>query len=342
MKSFVALTLTETFKEKMIYLILCFLFSTVSFAHDDHDWRQDYEAYLLVNYQIPFAQKSFNSKSLDILNGRIDMDAFARDLAIFSGVRPVPGTSEVINERKSNLKLDLARKFLKEEYEKLGYEVSFHPFGAGTNFIAEKKGNKTPQKVLILSSHIDSVGNAGANDNGTGTIGLLAVARELAKKEYASTVRILGFDREERGLLGSDAYVATIQNKKDIIGDINFEMMGYHSRNDGAFHVIDCDRTIFGTPVSKVGSDVLSKAMKESIRSLNLSLSVVPTCTNRSDHASFWRHKIPAIVISENFFGGDADPCYHARCDIFDDRLNMPYMANILEATLKTTENFIR
>jgi Zn-dependent M28 family amino/carboxypeptidase len=165
----------------------------------------------------------------------------------------------------------------------------------------------------------------------------ITVSKELAKNNYPNTVRVLGFDREEKGLLGSDAYVATIKNKAEIIGNINFEMMGFHRRNDGGFHVIDCERAfLFGTP-----SEKLSIEIKNSISKLGLDLKVVKACTNRSDHASFWRAKIPAIVISENFFGGDADPCYHSKCDVVDERLNYSYMERIMEAVLNASETLL-
>ena len=304
--------------------LLILLLTFNAWAHDEHDWREDYEAYLSVEVESHFQTKSFRS-----LPSRIDMEFFKEKLKTFASF-----------ERKSNENLDIARKFLKIEYEKLGFEVSFHPFGSGTNFIAEKKGSVSPEKVLILSSHIDSVGNKGANDNGTGTIGVLAVARVLSQKSYPYTVRVLGFDREERGLKGSDAYVASLQAKKNIIGDINFEMMGYHKRNDGGFHLIDCERP-FIFQRSRLESEFLSAEVKKSIESLGLPLQVVKTCTNRSDHASFWRHNIPAIVISENFFGGDGDPCYHSRCDVVDERLNYDYMSLILEAVLDASEKLL-
>lgn len=300
----------------MKYLILAII-SLNAFAHDSHDWREDYEAYLAVEVETPLFRKvKLNTPK------RVDMEFFREKLASFASI-----------ERKSNENLDIARAMLADEYKKIGFEVSLHPFGSGTNFIAEKKGTKNPEKVLVLSSHIDSVGNKGANDNGTGTIGVLAVAKELAKNEYDFTIRVLGFDREERGLLGSDAYVAALQDKKNIIGDINFEMMGYHKKNDGGFHLIDCDKP-FIWDVRRQESEFLSSEVKKSIETLGLDLHVVKTCTNRSDHASFWRHKIPAVVISENFFGGDADPCYHSRCDVVDERLNYQYMGKILEAVL--------
>lgn len=307
----------------MKYLLIALL-SVPAFAHDSHDWREDYEAYLAVEVKAPL----FRKLKVNTPN-RVDMDFFREKLKAFASI-----------ERKSNENLDIARAMLTEEYKKIGFEVELHPFGTGTNLIAEKKGVKNPEKILVLSSHIDSVGNKGANDNGTGTIGVLAVARELAKSNYDFTIRVLGFDREERGLLGSDAYVAALPNKKDIIGNINFEMMGYHKKNDGAFHLIDCDKP-FIWDVRRLESEFLSKEVKNSIETLGLDLHVVKTCTNRSDHASFWRHKIPAIVISENFFGGDADPCYHARCDVVDERLNYLYMSKILEAVLDASEKLI-
>lgn len=302
------------------------LISTLAMAHEDHDWRLDYEAYLNVSQDVSLRNKSFRTL---VSTPRLDMTFFKEKLATFASI-----------DRKNTVDLDKSRAFLAEEYKKLGFEVSLQPFGTGVNFIAEKKGLKDPQKVLILSSHIDTVGNKGANDNGTGTIGVLTVAKELANSNYDRTIRILGFDREERGLLGSDAYVATITEKKNIIGDINFEMMGYHSKNDGGFHVIDCDKP-FLFNVARPGSQFLSAEVKNSISTLGLDLNIVKTCTGRSDHASFWRANIPAIVISENFFGGDGDPCYHSKCDVVDERLNYDYMGKILESVLHTTEKLI-
>ena len=159
------------------------------------------------------------------------------------------------------------------------------------------------------------------------------MAQELAKNNYAYTVRVLGFDKEETGLVGSDAYVASLQNKSNIIGNINFEMMGVNSRKDGSFHVIDCQ---------KATSVAISNEIRSSIANLGLPLTIVKACTDRSDHASFWRHNLPAVVISENFFGGDADACYHAKCDIVDERLDYGYMGNILEAVLDATEHLLK
>lgn len=310
----------------MPFLLL--LLIPLTFAHGGHDWRTDYLGFLSAEYDIvPQSAKATPRR------GQIDMGAFRRNLAIFSGEAPFrhDGTDVTISERGSAQKLDLARAFLKSQYEALGFVVSFQPFATGVNFIAEKRGTKFPQKFLVLSSHIDSVGNKGANDNGTGTIGVLEVARVLAQSNYEYSVRVLGFDREERGLKGSDAYTATL-DKTTIIGNVNFEMMGTNSRQDGAFHIIDCNRS---------ESVFLTAKLREAIGDLALPLTIVKGCTDRSDHASFWRRGMPAVVISENFFGGDSDPCYHARCDVMDDRMNYEYMGRILEMTLSAVESIL-
>jgi hypothetical protein len=304
------------------FLLFLILLSSTLYAHNDlHDWRTDYEAFLSVAYDLPLNNgESISSSKLH--SKRVDMQFFKEKLITLTSVA----------DRRSPDNLEATRNYLKSEYEKLGFEVSFQPFGEGTNFIAEKKGTIHPEKVLILSSHIDSVRCKGANDNGTGTIGLLAVSQELAKSNYGKTIRILGFDQEEVGLVGSDAYVATIREKQNIIGNINFEMMGVNSRKDGSFHVIDCQ---------KESSLFLSQQIRTSINKLGLPINIVKACTDRSDHASFWRNKLPAVVISENFFGGDADPCYHAKCDVVDDRLDYSYMGNILEAVLDASEQIL-
>ncbi|MDZ4677184.1 MAG: M28 family peptidase [Oligoflexia bacterium] len=254
----------------------------------------------------------------------IDPDFLKTKLMEFSGASPIliNGVQAIISERGSNAGRELARKYLALEYAKIGYITTTHSYSAtGINFIAEKKGLDT-SKVVIISSHIDSMHNSGADDNGTGTISALAIAHALAKSEIKYTLRIVGFDQEENGLVGSRNYVNTLQSFETILLDVNLEMTGFNNRRDGAFHVIDCDRAD-----SKPFSAMLVTAITE----LALPLKRTSACTDRSDHASFWSKNIPAVVISQNFFGGDSNPCYHKACDKVD-RIHFDYMTNITKA----------
>ena len=145
-------------------------------------------------------------------------------------------------------------------------------------------------------------------------------------------ILFIAFDLEEKGLLGSKAYVKKLasENKlKNIAAVINIEMLGYDSDNDGAVHIIHCNEN---------SSKSLYDAYWQSTRASGLKLKDVSACTNRSDHAPFWQKNVPAIVISQNFFGGDGNPCYHKSCDTVDN-VNWEYIENNTQAILDMVVN---
>ena len=257
----------------------------------------------------------------------IDPDYLKQKLEELSGVRPVivNGTSQTITERGSAAGRKLARDFLKQEYEALGFTVSSQVYGnGGNNFIAERSG-RDPSKAVLVTSHLDSVNNAGADDNGAGTISALAIARALKDLDLGVSLRIVAFDQEELGLLGSKAYAAALNTSGEIrkvAGVFNLEMTAYDSDHDGHLHIIDCNENTSAT----LTAQVLAAVTRERV-----ALTRVEACTNRSDHAAFWRYNVPAIVISENFFGGDGNPCYHRACDK-TDILDFDYMRKITQA----------
>src|SRR6185312_6511804 len=98
---------------------------------------------------------------------------------------------------------------------------------------------------------------------GTGTIAALAIVKALSGSEIQNSLRVIGFDQEELGLVGSRAYVRQLKDKKNIIGDIQLEMMGTNSKKDGAFHIIDCDKS---------NSKFLTQAVLQGVADLSLSL----------------------------------------------------------------------
>jgi hypothetical protein len=249
-------------------------------------------------------------------------------LSQLAGIQPVTvnGEAKTITERGSLGNKALARAFLKEQLTASGFVVSEHNYGSGKNLIAEKTGTD-PSKFLVLSAHLDSVHNAGADDDGSGIVSAWSIAEYLANQNPKHTIRFVAFDEEELGLIGSEKYAASLAAKggfDGFLGDLNIEMTGYDSNQDGAIHIIDCNEG---------NSGLLTAAVEASIRQQNLPLKKIAACTNRSDHASFWQYDQPAIVVSQNFFGrpADANPCYHRSCDK-PDILNFDYMAKITAA----------
>lgn len=80
----------------------------------------------------------------------------------------------------------------------------------GLNVVAELTGSEKPEEVVLLGAHLDAWHTAtGATDNAASCSVMMEVLR-LLKATGAKpkrTVRIVLFDGEEQGLLGSQAYV---------------------------------------------------------------------------------------------------------------------------------------
>ena len=75
------------------------------------------------------------------------------------------------------------------------------------NVVACKPGTMFPEKQVIVGGHFDAVlKSPGADDNGSGTAGVLELARLLKDMDLPVTVIFIAFDAEEAGLWGSDHY----------------------------------------------------------------------------------------------------------------------------------------
>jgi hypothetical protein len=80
-----------------------------------------------------------------------------------------------------------------------------------TNVLAIQRGTSDPNRVIVISGHIDSrvtdVMNAtsdapGANDDGSGTAAVIEAARVLSRYKFPATIVYAVLSGEEQGLLG--------------------------------------------------------------------------------------------------------------------------------------------
>lgn len=108
-----------------------------------------------------------------------------------------------------------AQAWVADELEEMGYTPQYHNttyVGSSiTNLYATKIGSTNPDRMYIVSAHLDGRGGGGAaDDDGSGVALVMEVARVLAGADVqtADSVRFIFWDREEAGLHGSNAYVA--------------------------------------------------------------------------------------------------------------------------------------
>lgn len=84
------------------------------------------------------------------------------------------------------------------------------------------------EEIIVLTAHYDSTSlSQGAYDNMSGSIGLLGIAEKFAKEPHRYGLRFIWCGSEERGLLGSKAYVAAHEEElKNVAMNINLDMIG--------------------------------------------------------------------------------------------------------------------
>jgi len=113
----------------------------------------------------------------------------------------------------------------RQTYTCRGYEVD--------NVIGELPG-RSPE-IVVVGGHYDTVvGCPGANDNGTGVVATMALARAFAGTQPERTLRFLGFVNEEPPYfqteeMGSLVYAKACRERGDrIAGMLSLETIGYY------------------------------------------------------------------------------------------------------------------
>ena len=197
------------------------------------------------------------------------------------------------------------------------------------NVIAQTRTGRT-DNVVMAGAHLDAV-EAGINDNGTGSAGLLEVALAMGSRPNTkNAVRFGWWGAEELGLIGSTEYVQslTFEQQLDIALYLNFDMIG--SPNAAYFVYDGDDSDAVGAGPGPYGSAQIEKTFTDFFAQRLQVPTEGTDFSGRSDYGEFIAQGIPAgglftgaegVKTAEQAakWGGTAgiayDPCYHAACD---------------------------
>jgi acetylornithine deacetylase/succinyl-diaminopimelate desuccinylase-like protein len=205
-----------------------------------------------------------------------------------------------------------------------GYAVQHQPVALGgitmPNVYVTKPGTACPGKVFVVGGHYDSVpGSPGADDNASGTAGMLELARVLADVPLPITVRFAGFAFEESGLVGSGVMAQDLQDRgTDVVGMVSLAMIGFTRTAPDPFIGTNQDfLAVVANPASARLAEVFGAASLAYTPSHFAPAAVVDPATLgdvlRSDHAPFWARGFPALLATDtaNF----RNPNYHQASD---------------------------
>lgn len=124
-------------------------------------------------------------------------------------------------KRRGTAALQNTLDWLKNKYLSYGYTVSqmqedSYTYQGSTaackNLIVTKIGTLYPNTYVIVDGHYDSITGTGTNDNGSGVVTILEIARLLQNVPTEYSIKFINFSGEEDGLYGSQHYVSSIVN----------------------------------------------------------------------------------------------------------------------------------
>ena len=215
-----------------------------------------------------------------------------------------------------------AIQLVKNKVKQIRLEISQREYdGESHNVIAELPGKR--DEYIVLSAHYDSTSlSHGAYDNMSGCAGLLGVMEQLKEKELNYGLRFVFCGSEERGLLGSKAYVRDHEEELGKMAmNINLDMIGTYmgkfiacvSAEEKLSHYISYMAAEVGFPVeSKTG-------------------------VYSSDSTPFADKNVPAVSFAR-IASGNVAPI-HCRYDLMDI-MSMEQLQKDIDFLAKFTERF--
>lgn len=207
---------------------------------------------------------------------------------------------------------------------------------ASENVVAYIEGSTKPEEYIVISAHLDHVGVRddgevfnGADDDGSGTVGVLEIAEAFNKAvedgyRPQRSIVFLHVTGEEKGLYGSRYYAENpIFPIANTVADLNIDMIGRvddaHKDNENYIYLIGSDK--LSTELDSISTAVNNKYM-------NIDLDYTYNDENdpnrfyyRSDHYNFAKQGVPIIF----YFNGTHED-YHRVSDT-PDKINYPMLA---------------
>lgn len=247
--------------------------------------------------------------------------------------------TKILLEKKANQKNETASTLLKNI--KINFSIELQSEAFPVRNVSGMIPGKDNTKTIIIGAHYDHLGIIkdsiynGADDNASGTSGMLALAKKWSESKNKPPYNMLfaSWTAEEMGLLGSEYFIQNLDlSKQKILLAINMDMISRSAPEDKTRRILS-----IGTQKE---TEYLRKIASESNAKLQNPLTLDLWETNGhtgSDYASFTAKSIPIMT----FFSGFHED-YHTPRDIAS-KVDLDKMQDVLfivnNSILKFIEN---
>jgi len=251
--------------------------------------------------------------------------------------------------------LNFVADYIHEQFSLYGDSTIYQEYKVGketyknviTSFGTENK------RRIIVGAHYDVCGDqSGADDNASGVIGLLEIARLLKNQKLNYRVDLVAYTLEEPPFFASEemgSYVHAkylYDNNIDVYGMICLEMIGYFSDEKksqqyplGILKLIYGGKGDFITIIRKFHCGKFAKKYKtkmkrtKSVKTKSLQAPKNLHGIDFSDHRNYWYFGYSSVLITNTGFYRNSN--YHHDSDVLET-IDIVRMAGVIDAVFET------
>ncbi len=245
-----------------------------------------------------------------------------------------------------------AASMIEAGFRRAGARTRIQRFDArGANYanvIGEFGPEQTTEPVLIIGAHYDAFSERGdlpgADDNASGTAGLLELARLLGSLQPRIPVMLVAFTNEEPPFFGSEQMGSAVHARsleeegRPVRGMICLEMIGFFASEqhwpNALFKWIYPLEGHFIGVVGGWNDRALTRLVKRGIAATDLpvvSFTGPHQTSDASDQRSYWAHQWPAVMVTDTAYL--RNPNYHTIADTAET-LDYESMARVVDGVL--------
>lgn len=247
--------------------------------------------------------------------------------------------------------LDKAAAWIFSQFHEAGLHVEMQRYviagKAYINVIGQVPGTGLERGALVIGAHYDTfMGHPGADDNASGVAVLLELVRTLPKKAPRRSWYFVAFSTEEPPFFGTEhmgsAHFARrlLDRNIDVTLMVALDGVGRYSDEQGSqsfpMPVVGFLYPSEGNFIAVVGNMKSGRSLRR-VKSAILATRSIPVFSFRaptlvqgvdgSDHASFWRYDMPAVLLTDTLYGRHND--YHTATDT-QEKLDYDKMAQLV------------
>jgi hypothetical protein len=197
--------------------------------------------------------------------------------------------------------------------------------------VASKEGILTPEKIIVIGGHYDSIAwdcdpdtlAPGADDNASGTAAVLEAARVLAEFDSELTLVFIAFGDEEVWGGGSLSFAETAFNEgMNIKVMLNMDMVANFEGDWGVIFNVDSSSIAYAECMAEIAESYT-----------DLIPSITTPILPLSDHYSFYLYGYNSVYTQESSFS----PHWHLSTDLVEN-ISIPYLIQVTEMITASIE----